>query len=78
MTRDEADQALRKAIVDHALAYDLLEPGEMLDDYGVIASWAVPVEDGNCRYTTHYHRGSIPDHIAVGLFQTGVHLAQDG
>lgn len=74
MTRDEADEMLRGAIIAHAQAYDLCHPGEMLNEYAVIAHWQPEVADGRSRYTTQFHQASVPNHIALGLFSAGEQL----
>lgn len=69
----EADEALAMAIRNHAEAYDLCMPGELLGDYAVIANWQPPVDDSEeSRYTVAFHRPRIPDHVARGLFHTGL------
>lgn len=45
MDRHEADEQLRKAIADHADAYNLLDDGELLTDFVVVASWLPPDDD---------------------------------
>lgn len=77
MTQDEADQALRQAIIDHATAYDLSDADEMLSDYAVVAHWQPAEEDGTSRYTTHFARNPTPTHIAAGLFTTGARLVME-
>jgi hypothetical protein len=84
MTRAEADENLAQAIRLVAEAYEIaVLDAEMLGDFAVIASW-IPVradeydadgEDGETRYTTHYHRSPIPIHIAQGLFSIAMDLA---
>ena len=74
MTKDEADSALRQAIINHAMAYDIAVPDELLSEYAVIASWQSIEEDGQSRYTTQFQSARVPIHVAVGLFRTGEHL----
>lgn len=77
MTKDEADDRLRQAIMDHAEAHSLIEPGEMLNEYAVVAHWQPVVEDGVSRYTEHYNRSPIPQHVAIGLFEVAIqHLIE--
>lgn len=78
MTQSEADEALRRAILDHAAAYDLADDDEMLSDFAVVAHWQPVVEDGESRYTTHFARSPCPSHVAVGLFTTGARLVVEG
>ena len=74
MTKDEADNALRKAIMDHAEAYDLAENYELLDQYAVIAFWQKLVDTGSSNYTIHFHTPHIPAHSAFGLFKAAEQL----
>lgn len=78
MTRDEADEMLRGAIIAHAEAYDLCHPGEMLSEYAIIGCWQPEVADGRSRYTTQFHLPSVPNHIALGLFSAGEQLVWEG
>ncbi len=78
MTRDEADSLLRKALIEHARAYGLLESDELLSDYAVVAHWQRVEDDDRSRYTTVYSRPQVPTHVAVGLFRTGERLADGG
>lgn len=73
MERHEADEQLRRAIADHADAYDLLGEGELMTDFVVVAAWLMPDLDGERRtaYTTHLPEGWLPNHVALGLFQVG-------
>lgn len=79
MTKDEADNNLRQAIIEHAEAYDINAKDSILNHYGVICHWQRFEANGRSSYTTHFHTNDVPNHIAVGLFQTGVDLvkAQD-
>lgn len=77
MTRDEADNQLRKAIIDHAEAYDIDQEGELLSEYAVIASWQKVEDNGRHYYTTQFHTPTVPNHVAVGLFQVGQRLVWD-
>lgn len=69
----EADEQLRKAVADHAEAYDLLDGEELLTDFIVVAAWLPPEEDGERRtiYTTHLPDGFLPNHVAIGLMEVG-------
>jgi hypothetical protein len=70
LDKDEADQDLRQAIINHAIAYEITDvDDELLSEYAVVAHWQKIEADGNSRYTTHYHTPTIPNHVAVGLFQ---------
>lgn len=73
MDRHETDEQLRKAIADHAAAYDLLDDGELLTEFVVIAAWLPPDYDGERRsiYTTHLPDGYLPNHVALGLMDVG-------
>jgi hypothetical protein len=77
VTRDEADANLAQAIRHHADAYDMADPGEMLNDYAVIAHWQTVDETGESPYTVHYHRDNVPTHVAVGLFAHGARIAAE-
>lgn len=77
MTRDEADAVLRSAIEQHAVAFELHRDDELLSEFAVVANWQKIESDGNSRYTTHFHQETIPNHIAVGLFDIGRQLAID-
>lgn len=76
MTREQADEQLRKAIVDHAAAYEIFADGEVLDQFGIIAMWQqmnpTDEEDAGHRYTTQFHQNTVPDHVARGLFATAL------
>jgi len=77
MTRDEADNNLRLAIMEHAKAYDMQAADELLDEYAIISSWQ-PVEERNNRsYTLHFHTEHIPAHVATGLFSIAQHILVD-
>lgn len=73
MDRHEADEQLRKAIVDHAEAYDLTESGDLLNDFVVLGAWMPEDYDGDRRtaYTTHLPDGYLPHHVALGLIEVG-------
>lgn len=77
MTRDEAEMALRQAIVDHAEANGLAHDDEMLCEFVVIAHWAPVEADDSSRYTTHLSRNTLPNHVAIGLFRTGERLSME-
>jgi hypothetical protein len=80
MTLDDAEENLRRAIIDHALALDAADPNvEMLNEYAIVAHWQ-PIEDddGHSRYTTQFHREHIPAHTAVGLFRMGERFLSGG
>lgn len=77
MTKDEADNALRQAIMDHAKAYDMQAADELLDEYAIISSWQ-PLEARNTRsYTLHFHTEHIPAHVAAGLFSVAQNILMD-
>lgn len=71
MDRHEADEQLRKAVIDHAEAYETASPqaGDLLDQVMVITSWMLPDADDDPRtaYCTQYLGGSIQHHTAIGL-----------
>ena len=75
MTRDEADEALRKAILDHAEAYEITDGDLMLSEYAVVGSWQPVEANGRTFYTTQFDRPNVPTHIAVGLFNVGASLS---
>lgn len=73
MDREHADEMLRKAIIDHAEAYSMNEPGELLTHFVVVAAWT-PADYGTAQatsYTQHYPDGHLPHHIALGLLEVG-------
>jgi hypothetical protein len=72
VTQAEADEALAQAIRDHADAYEMRRPGDLLGDYAVIANWQPDVDVDDSRYTIAYHRAHVPDHVARGLFATAL------
>jgi hypothetical protein len=74
MTVDEAESALRQAIIDHAEAHGLTRDDELLSEYAIIACWQAEIADGRSRYTTQFHLPSVPSHIALGLFSAGEQL----
>lgn len=67
----EADERLRKAIIEHARAYGFLEDDELVNEYALVVHLQSVVDDGSSRYLTLFHTGSIPDHVALGLFEMG-------
>lgn len=69
MDRHEADEALRKAILDHADAYDARGPGDLLSDVVVVAAWMPPDTDDDPRtgYSVQLLGGYLPHHVALGL-----------
>jgi hypothetical protein len=73
-----ADNNLREAIIAHAIAHDLCDDVEMLGDFGVIAHWhrMDGSRVGRSTYTTHFSQNPCPNHIAVGLFEVGIGLAE--
>lgn len=72
----KADDDLRQAIINHALAYEMVvSPAtELLNEYAVVAHWQRLEGDGTSTYTTHYHQSPCPHHTAIGLFTTGADL----
>lgn len=72
MTRAEADEHLANAIREHADAYNLSRDDELLGSFAVIAHWQKVVDDGHSRYTTHFERATVPNHIARGLLGEGL------
>lgn len=75
MERHEADEQLRKAIADHADAYDLREDGDLLNEFIVVAAWMPRDYDDDRRttYTTHLPDGYLPHHVALGLAEVAKH-----
>lgn len=75
LSPDEATDNLRRALLDHAEAHDLMPDYEvMLDQFAVVCSWMRLESNGTTTYTTHFHREEVPTHIAVGLLRTAEHL----
>lgn len=74
LSKQEADNRLRQAIIDQAEAYGLREDSEMLNEFSVISHWVAVEDDGKSRYTTTYHHPSVPDHTAIGLLEMGLAL----
>lgn len=72
MSPEQADENLAQAIRDHAVAYELCKPGELLGDYAVVANWQPEEDRGVSSYTVAFHRPTVPDHVARGLFATGL------
>lgn len=66
----DADEALAQAIRNHADTIPDATGGRysLLDSYAVIACWAPDVEGEEHAYTLHFHRRTIPTHVAIGLF----------
>lgn len=75
--RDEADAQLRAAIAAHAEAHGFVEPGDLLSDYAVVAAWQPDDPESNTRYTVAYHSDRVPTHVARGLFDVGLDMAND-
>lgn len=66
---------LRKAIIDHAVAFDIVDlDEEMLDHFAVVGQWQKVTEDTRTHYTTAFHSPHVPYHIAKGLYGTGLEL----
>jgi hypothetical protein len=77
VTKEEADNALREAIFNHAEAYGLTAEDELMSDYAIIVHWQqISAEESQyvSRYTTQYSRQSLPHHVSQGLFQAGVDI----
>ncbi len=61
ITKEEADNNLRKAIIEHAVAYEMYdEPEIMLNHYFIVAHWVE--NDGASLYTHHLHTEDAPTH----------------
>lgn len=71
MDRHDADERLRKAIIDHAEAYGTSDPddGELLDQVLVITSWMIPdtEDDPRSSYAIQVIGGHMQHHTALGL-----------
>lgn len=81
MERHQADEQLRRAIIDHAVAYETAEPesGELLDQVLVITSWIPTDSDDDPRtaYSTQMLGGHMQHHTAVGLCQVAIDVLRD-
>jgi hypothetical protein len=78
LTAEEATEALQKAIADHAIAHGIADTDAyMLGDWAVVANWTPVDGDVDSTYSVAYHRNKVPNHVAVGLFQTGMDIAQN-
>lgn len=75
--RERADALLWSAIMEHADAYQLSRDGEFVNHFGIIVHWQPEVSTGDSRYTAHFHTPQVPDHVARGLFHTGLKLVDD-
>lgn len=74
----EADQNLREAIIQHAIAYDMADGDtDLLQDYAIVSHWASRYTPGIFHYNTHYSRPSMPYHISIGLFYTGISCIEE-
>lgn len=79
MTKNEATTQLRKAIIDHAIAHEICDvDSELLEDFAIIVSWTKVTETypGTTHYTTHFSIQSMPTHLVLGLFQTGLEVSR--
>ena len=77
LSRDAADNALAKALADHAEAHDLF-PGDleehMLNTWACIVHWQKIDADGTSTYTTHTPGNNTPTHVAAGLHGVAIDL----
>lgn len=73
--REEADEALRKALHDHAEAWEVLPSGVdyILNDYACIVHWQRVDSDGTSMYTTQ-QPGTPPAHHPIGLHYIAIDL----
>jgi hypothetical protein len=79
-----ADDALDDAVA--AVVNELRHRGDGQQDNGVVTAWACVVhthsfdEDGHTQsaYYQLYSGGSVPDHVALGLYKMGEHLLLNG
>lgn len=72
MTKDEADAALRQAIIDHTDAHDVGFDDVLLSSFAIVAHWQPLDGDDQSRYTTHFDRPMVPTHQALGMFHAGI------
>lgn len=78
MTLEQAEDNLAKAIADYAVINGTADTDtHMMGDWAVIAHWQPIVDDERSRYSTAYTRGHLPQHVAVGLFTTGLDILSD-
>jgi hypothetical protein len=77
MHTPDPQEALANAIHNHADTFDNDQPA-FLDSFAVIACWAPTTSDGGYRYSLHYHAPSVPDHVALGLFDLAVQMVSSG
>lgn len=87
MDRHDADERLRKAIIDHAEAYGTSDPddGELLDQVLVITSWMVPDreddpdrdDDPRSTYAMQMIGGHMQHHTAIGLCHVTIDALRD-
>lgn len=81
MERHEADEHLRRAIIDHAEAYETANPrdGDLLDQVMVITSWMLPdsEDDPRTAYSVQFLGGSIQHHTAIGLCHVTIDQLRD-
>lgn len=76
LSREQAVVNLAKAIHDHAVAFQVVNPEvEILSEFGVIAHWQKIVVNDRTRYTTHFSIQGLPNHICIGLFEMGKQLS---
>lgn len=81
MERHEADEQLRRAIIDHAEAYETasIADGDLLDQVLVITSWMLPADDDEPRtaYNTQMLGGFMQHHTATGLCHVAIDILRD-
>ena len=78
LSPEQATEALHRAIIDHARAYDLTDGDELLSDWAIVSTWQPVEADGCSRYLTHFERHEhTPFHIALGLFEAGSQLVRE-
>lgn len=78
LSKAEADQQLRAAIINHAQAHPDDYAGsdeDLLSSYVIVSHWIAP--NNRSRYGVHYHDEEVPDHLAVGLLKLGLQLVLD-
>lgn len=75
LTKEEAETQLHKAIIDHAVAFDIANPEtEILNHFAIIAHWQKVEDSDSSRYTNQYHSETMPYHVGKGLYSTAVDL----
>jgi hypothetical protein len=75
ISKPEAEEALRQAIMQHAQVFDIDYPNSMLSEFAIIACWTPIEETGQSEYSVAYHAEDVPEHVALGLFTLACDIA---